>query len=783
MRKTILLLISIIAIGAFTTSCTDSKEQERVALEAKIKAEEKAQARAKKAAEELEKLRKADEAQAKAEEEKLERGPIQDKHFLSINMPTGTVKRGDLIEAYVDIAVPFDDAFDAKDIYVDAYISGERNGLSLDKRLFFIGGNSEKSTWKLSYLARKSGECKFVFNIHAKNKLYNSLEYVQNVAKSKNSPIYKFSKKNQWYFRNGTGEFKRAVTANFPLNLDDEKTEKLLQAAKNFGVNTILLRLEAPLWLTVASDNGSQKAGQPNLAAFEKVESIMNSAKKHGISTILNFSSDKSFGNDYANTYYAKSGIAPTVKDFFENAEARKDYIKILQYAVARFGARPDLLGWFVFDGIDGIDVENLDSRSAWLTEITMSIKDLDTDIGRPFILSAKTSSELEFLWGGDLCEVLGFALSDKKDFANAVDSHSEFFVKQYRRPISFTSVELNGLPYSYEEKSGIYMRNALWASLFTRTPLLAVLDLTEQTKQNAALEAFKEVSAFQQQFISKIPSPVVLQLPDKVVQKAAKYTEDSTSIYPAFSQTYLSRENSNDYARLEIDGNGTVVKNSMPDVIQKGAIAYIEVKDVPHKKCSLNIEIPFISKDGVLDLEFITEEKSPKKFKISASEAKKSMAFGDVEMFYVNKTIKIPLEQGDNKFTVQIEGSDNVKARLGIITLNGMGSFKGFAAVSARAVASEDNSKMAIWFKRSGMDAYNFGKYNLAGKNIGELKPFEYLLKVGAANAKYKVVWWSTRAGAILASGEIKSSADSILKLKVPTIKTDIACFIEKID
>ena len=39
MRKTILLLISIIAIGAFTTSCTDSKEQERVALEAKIKAD------------------------------------------------------------------------------------------------------------------------------------------------------------------------------------------------------------------------------------------------------------------------------------------------------------------------------------------------------------------------------------------------------------------------------------------------------------------------------------------------------------------------------------------------------------------------------------------------------------------------------------------------------------------------------------------------------------------------------------------------------------------------
>lgn len=776
-----LFTISLCALcaGALTVSCTDSKEKERLEREAKLAAQREADARAEKQAAEMEKLRKADEEAARKEQAELDKGPIQDKHFLSVNMPTGPVNRGDLIEAYVDLAVPFENPFDRSSIHVDAYISGDSNGVSVEKSLFFIGGDSKKSTWKLMYLPRKSGDLKFTFSIRSGNNSYVSLEYPQAVGKSKNSPVYKFSKKSLWAFENGNDESMRVIAANFPLNIDMEKSEKLLRAAKNSGANAIVLRLEAPMWLIVAEDTANQKAGQPNIAAFEKVENIMDEAKKLGLYTILNFSSGKSFEKkNYASTYFAKSGIAPKQKDFFESQEAKSAYINVLNYAVSRFGSRPDLLAWFVFDGIDGVDIDNLDLRTSWLTEISTAVKDADADISHPSILSAKTSSELEFLWGGDICDVLAFDLTDKRDFSNAVDSHSDFFTKRYRKPVAVSSFGLRDL---FREESNIFIRNTLWASLFTRTPMLAVADLSDESMRNSTLEAIREVSEFQGKFISGMKSPKVLQLPDKVVQKAAKASEDFIFVQPAFSETYLSRESANDYARLDIDATGTVLKNSMPEILQKGAIVYLNIDGVPNDKCSFNFEVPFLSKDGEIKFEVGAEEREPKTIVCSSKGAKKDFVFNGTEMALVNKTFSIPLEKGDNKFTIQIEGTDNVKAYVCNYRIDGMGSFKGFAGVTVRGISGSGDTKYALWFKRTGMDAYNFGKYKLASRNIGDLKAFDYQLKVGKPNAAYKVVWWNTRAGAELVSGTIKSSADSTLKLRVPPFKTDIACFIEE--
>ncbi|MFR6033367.1 MAG: hypothetical protein ACLUKN_09465 [Bacilli bacterium] len=51
-----------------------------------------------------------------------------------------------------------------------------------------------------------------------------------------------------------------------------------------------------------------------------------------------------------------------------------------------------------------------------WLSNANVTLRDADTS-GTPILLSAGTSSEMEFIWSGDSCDVLAFDIFDVKDF------------------------------------------------------------------------------------------------------------------------------------------------------------------------------------------------------------------------------------------------------------------------------------------------------------------------------------------------------------------------------
>ena len=85
---------------------------------------------------------------------------------------------------------------------VEMYMNGESNGISVNAPLFFEKGNSEKSTWKLSYRLPKAGKYKYTINVRAKNKNYFSLEYDFNVADGGPSKIFNINKKGFSHFEN-----------------------------------------------------------------------------------------------------------------------------------------------------------------------------------------------------------------------------------------------------------------------------------------------------------------------------------------------------------------------------------------------------------------------------------------------------------------------------------------------------------------------------------------------------------------------------------------------------
>ena len=49
------------------------------------------------------------------------------------------------------------------------------------------------------------------------------------------------------------------------------------------------------------------------------------------------------------------------------------------------------------------------------------------------------------------------------------------------------------------------------------------------------------------------------------------------------------------------------------------------------------------------------------------------------------------------------------------------------------------------------------------------------------APSARFKVTWWDTRGKKPIASGVLKTDAESVLKLRTPPFNSDVACVIER--
>lgn len=761
-----------VAVVFGVAACGKQEKQEKETAEEQVQAAQKAEAP------------KVEEPKPVVEEKVAEPpAPVQDSHFLSIGINTDNLKAGGLITGYVDLNVPFENPFESKDIMVEMYMNGESNGISVNAPLFFEKGNSEKSTWKLSYRLPKAGKYKYTINVRAKNKNYFSLEYEFNVADGGPSKIFNINKKGFSHFENKAGEKMRAIGGDFPIQLDINSQKALLERLSKSGGNTIRISIEAPCTAFVAEDSDTAKAGWINVAAFNKVEELMDAANNLGIKTILCFASPLSFSESaYQRSYFAKSGLAPSASDFFKNLKAQQKFNTLLQYCALRFGCREDLLMWQVIDGIDRMDIEDLDARMMWLSNANVTLRDADTS-GHPILLSAGTSSEMEFIWSGDSCDVLAFDIFDVKDFALSVNSHNKFFSKKYKKAVAVSKFGNTAGALVLPEPSFILMHNTYWAGLFTPSPLLPLSNLGEHNKaaSDAEFNAIRNVSAFEKNFNLASADLELLTLHDVAVLSAPKADGNSVITQPAFGDTIVSRESSNDTAELIMEPDGTILKNTLPRIWRKEAIIAIEVNGIPNDKCALSFEIVSIPQEDNFELQMMLNDDPIKPEKISSEGIKKIRKEGGIARAYLNKVVKIPLERGNQKVNIQLVSDGNASMEVANIRLDGVGSNMGIASVKPFAMRDKLTGSTFIWFKRAATDTASFAKYKLYERNIPDLKPFEYSVQM-KADTSYRVTWWDTRAADKIAVGVIKSDANASLKLRTPPFKYDVACAIEEI-
>jgi len=707
--------------------------------------------------------------------------PVQDKHFLTIDINKDGLKTGDVLEGYVDLSVPFENPFNSKDITVEAYINGESNGVSLNAPLYFESGNSEKSKWSLRHVLTKAGDYKLTINVRGKKKNYFSLESEFSVSKGEPSKVFKLSKKSFTHFENAAKQTFRAMGGDFPIQADFAKQKALLERMSKSGVNTIRICIEAPCAALVPEDTESSKAGWINVALFNKLESVMDAASELGIKTVICFASPLSFTEEnYANSYFAKSNIAAEPKKFFSSFEAQQAFNVVLNYCALRFGGRSDLLMWQLIDGIDTFDMENFDARTMWLSNANVTLRDADNAAGHPLMLSAGTSSEMEFLWSGDSCDVLTFDIFDVRDFAMSVHSHNKFFSKKYKKPVGIGKFGYTKNAFVLPEPSNILVHNSIWAAEFTPSPTLPMANFGAGNDIfEASLNAIKGVSAFEKKFNISKADLELLNLREAIVLSAPKPAGNSISVNPAFGKTILERESSNDTAELIMEADGTVAKNTLPVVWKKEAMIALRINSLKNDKCVFSFDIVSIPQDDKFDLQISLNDELVKTEKISAEGVKQIREENGVKMAYLNKTVKIPLERGNQNIGVQMISSAPASMTVANIKVDGVGSNMGLASVKPYGMRDKQTGNAYVWFKRAASDSYSFAKYKLYERNVPELKSFEYSIQM-KADTSYRVTWWDTRKGEEIAVGVVKSDPSGQLKLRTPPFKFDASCAIE---
>lgn len=767
MQITRILKIAMLAAAAFAITACGKKQ-------------ESGQPRGQPAAQnaKAKKKKKAKPAQKAEEKPAGESGdPERDGRFASFDIDAEDVYSGGAFSGSADIKVPFKNPFDTSDIAVELSLNGVSNGVSVNVPMHYERGNSGKSTWSFSTIIPKAGEYRYSISVRAAGQNFFSPEFPLKAAKGSGLGIYRLSKKEPSHFYLRGSQNIRGIGVNFPSLLAGDAREKALDALAESGANMLRVNLSAPTALIVPSGPHAGKYNQPMLKNFGD---LLNSAQKRGMSVIVTFADASDFGASYANSYFAKSGLAKTPDEFFSSQDAARVYNDLVKYVVNRFGSSKAIVMWEPFSGIDAFDPAKLDGRAAWLNAASSAVRDSDATARRPVMLTAATSGELEYLWGGDACAFLGFRLGGLKDFSQGAWEHSEFFSKRYKKPAGAVSANPDaGAP---SDPSFSHIRNSMWAGMMTGSPVVPMADYGKVAARAAANEAVAEISAFEKHFKTAEGNLEPLRLPEKIVQTSPSAEENTTIAYPAFAETFPERESSNDIAKLDIDlSTGAISANTLPSVWKSEAMIAVNAENVPTDKNSLDIEIESVPADAGFDLVCLSNDAEIFRAKISPEGAKSVRERNGKKFAEINRKVSVPLAKGANALAFKLEGA-NASMRIGRLEFPKTGSMRGVSSVKPFAAKDKKTGTVYMWIRRAGAESSTIAKYKLYARGIPEIRPFEYSLKMeDAPSARFKVTWWDTRGKKPIASGVLKTDAESVLKLRTPPFKSDVACVIER--
>ena len=129
----------------------------------------------------------------------------------------------------------------------------------------------------------------------------------------------------------------------------------LRQLAANGG-NYIRLWLSSPFW-----DVESSRSGEYDESKAQRIDAVLQMARAHGIRVKMTIEHFRSIGGgpqawaDKPLHNVAHGGTAESIADFFDGEKSRALFRKILAWFAQRFGERPEVFGWELWNEINAV--------------------------------------------------------------------------------------------------------------------------------------------------------------------------------------------------------------------------------------------------------------------------------------------------------------------------------------------------------------------------------------------------------------------------------------------
>lgn len=213
--------------------------------------------------------------------------------------------------------------------------------------------------------------------------------------------------------------------------------------------------------------------GKIDLANAWRIDAVLDEAAKRGMTVMMCLESFNSLRRTQMwsiNPYNAKNGgpiDAPA--EFFTN-EAARDFTKNrYRYVVARYGWRPEVFAWELFNEVDNSDDYDPKASTAWHQEMAAFLK--KTDVNGHLVSTSFVAAEAP---GIESLAEIDFTQShhyDTPDMASLASEANTAKTKKYGKPhllaefgLSDEQARFRGGPWT--DPRGTHIRSALWGSL-----------------------------------------------------------------------------------------------------------------------------------------------------------------------------------------------------------------------------------------------------------------------------------------------------------------------------
>ncbi len=253
----------------------------------------------------------------------------------------------------------------------------------------------------------------------------------------------------------GAGRPVRPVACNLAWTSDPEPWFALAEA------NGVTL---ARVWLSPwhVQPFAGQRLDRLDLAAADRLDAILACAAQHKIGVVLVLGYHGLLSHDWEKNPFASANGGPcqVAEEFWTDAGARTAYRRWLDYAVARWGARPALSAWEFWNEVDLTRRWRDEDIVEWHREMARHLKRTDAH-HRLITTSTAAAGKINGLWTlGDLdliqVHAYGPHLESHLDRATALAQHG--------KPVWLGECGRDWrLPGEQIDRDGKFLRQALW--------------------------------------------------------------------------------------------------------------------------------------------------------------------------------------------------------------------------------------------------------------------------------------------------------------------------------